>query len=398
MTPELKELRRAAFSHLFSAKRVSESQSLFRQEAHALAEHLASASPPPFGQHVSELRPVIRQAVTNMVLGYALSTRVPYSTESQAGIDPTAVALKEVVQDIWEYLTDIPTTFLDLVVPSGSIEELQRVAYRDLQRLTDRRNDLLRRIIADRRKGLRRRSPLAPSSGGGGGDGDMLDAMIEVGLSDHDILYVLVDMFVAGVNTVSSSTEWLLLLTAAHPDVQRRARMDALKAARTSRPTQQYVDALIMEVMRLKQPLLLPRQATVDSQLGGYAVPKGSIVYANNYALTHSETLWRSPDSFRPERFLQEESAVLLRFQGSTPQGTQLSEADNYKFIPFSVGQRSCPGEALAVAELGALVSGLLTRVQWQPQQPWSRVDLRESYALTLQPLVSQSLKFSRLQ
>ena len=393
MTPELKELRRAAFSHLFSAKRVSDSQSLFSQEAQALAEHLATANPPPFGQHVSELRPVIRQAVTNMVLSYALSTRVPYSTESQSGIDPTAVALKEVVQDIWEYLTDIPTTFLDLVVPSGSTEELQRVAYGKLQRLTDRRNDLLKRIIADRRAGLRRHSPSAAP----GGVDDMLDAMIEVGLSDNDILYVLVDMFVAGVNTVSSSTEWLLLLTAAHPEVQRRARMDALQAARTTGPSQ-YVDALIMEVMRLKQPLLLPRQATVDSQLGGYAVPKGSIIYANNYALTHSKTLWRSPDSFRPERFLQEEAAALLRFQGSTPQGTQAPEADNYKFIPFSLGQRSCPGEALAVAELGALVSGLLTRVQWQPQQPWARVDLRESYSLTLQPLESQALKFSRLE
>jgi cytochrome P450 len=299
------------------------------------------------------------------------------------------------VQDIWIYLTDIPTTFLDLVAPPDSASWLQQVAYRDLQSLTDRRNQLLKQIIADRRDAKSLGVKRDVSGFGTADSGDMLNAMIEVGLSDNDILYVLVDMFVAGVNTVSSTTEWLLLLTAAHPEVQRRARLDALQGARTSRPCD-YVEALVMEVMRQKQPLLLPRQATVDSQIGGYAVPKGSIIYANNYALTHSESLWRAPEEFRPERFLQEEAALLKSRRRSTSQA-QVSIAQSFKFIPFSAGQRSCPGEALAEAELQALVSGLLRHLQWRPQTPWSRVDLRESYSLTLQPLASQSLQFTRL-
>ena len=51
------------------------------------------------------------------------------------------------------------------------------------------------------------------------------------------MLYTLVDLFVAGINTVSTSLEWWLLLAAKEPLVQARARADA-----------GYAQALVKEV------------------------------------------------------------------------------------------------------------------------------------------------------
>uniref|UniRef100_A0A7S4D316 Cytochrome P450 n=1 Tax=Eutreptiella gymnastica TaxID=73025 RepID=A0A7S4D316_9EUGL len=67
---------------------------------------------------------------------------------------------------------------------------------------------------------------------------------------------------------------------------------------------------------------------------------------------------------------------------------------DACKFIPFSLGQRACPGMHLAEAEIHILVEELLRSLSWEPE-PWSGIDLREWYSLTLQPAVSQSLRFS---
>ena len=52
------------------------------------------------------------------------------------------------------------------------------------------------------------------------------------------MLYTLVDLFVAGINTVSTSLEWWLLLAAKEPLVQARARAEA-----------GYAQALVKEVL-----------------------------------------------------------------------------------------------------------------------------------------------------
>ena len=111
------------------------------------------------------------------------------------------------------------------------------------------------------------------------------------------VLYTLVDLFVAGINTVSTSLEWWLLLAAKEPLVQARARAEA-----------GYAQALVKEVLRDKPPLLLPRRAVKDASVGGYHIPAGSVVYANNFALAHGERWWLEPSAFRPERWLQEVS------------------------------------------------------------------------------------------
>ena len=159
---------------------------------------------------------------------------------------------------------------------------------------------------------------------------------------------------------MSTALEWTLLLTAEHPLEQARARAHALRLPATAEVP--YVRALTRETLRAKPPLLIPRLAVRDSSIGGHFVPRGHIVYANHWSLAHSEKHWLLPSAFRPERWLLEESGY------ANSRGPAMC-----KFIPFSIGQRACPGAKLAEAELSAATHVLLRAVRWSKVAPLVR-------------------------
>ncbi len=360
----LAKLRRAAFGELMSSERVRASHAAIEDEVERLAEHLLA-------RPNTELRPALRRCVANMVLRYTFSERVGYGDDASTSVEPFAELL-EVVDDVWRELTSTPTLALDLL----GVAEDALVRGDRLQQLVERRNQLLNELVT------RRRASLSPPRG------DMLDILLAAGLPEQDVLYTLVDLFVAGVNTVSTALEWMLLLTSEHPLEQSRARAAELRSSApppvpssSAPPTR--VEALVNEVLRAKPPLLIPRQALRDSEILGNFVSKGQIVYANHWALTHSVDHWLEPSAFRPERWLLEERAF-----------SQARGAEACKFMPFSVGARSCPGAVLAAAELHIGTSVLLRTVRWSRT---TSIDLREQYGLTLSPVTSQRLRFSRV-
>ncbi|KAF8868693.1 cytochrome P450, partial [Infundibulicybe gibba] len=49
-------------------------------------------------------------------------------------------------------------------------------------------------------------------------------------------------------------------------------------------------------------PLGVPHTSTDDDVYKGYFIPKGSIVFANIWYMSHNERIYESPDRFQPER------------------------------------------------------------------------------------------------
>ena len=370
LDPELKALRRTAMGELFSKAQVARTQESLEAEAKRLAEDLVAASA---RDGSVALRPALRKAVTNMVLRYTFG--------APASADPLMGSLVEVVDEIWALLTASSTTAVDLLArdlarDSASASALSTLAYGRLPALVAQRDAILAELIHQRRQDHeqgrgRHGAPAAP----------MVDLLLGAGLSDDDVHYTLVDMFVAGVNTVTTALEWMMLLLAKDPVVQERARADALRS-----PSTPYVDAVLCEVLRFKPPLLLPRTATCDSTIGGFDVRKGTVVLANNHALTSSERWWRAAHLFSPDRFLNEESHLGLSGGGN---------AEGCKFIPFSIGQRVCPGSRLAISEMQTTACTLLRTVRWRRSK--APIDLSEEYSLTLLPTNSQRLRFERV-
>ncbi len=383
LDPALIKLRQKAFSELFDTRSVQRAQLHFDAEIELLTEHLVSSSSETGGV---EIRPALRRAVTNMVLRYAFSARVPYRGESirsaprreslRCTTSPLFEELVDVVEQLWEELTSTQTFLTDLSV-DPRLADIYYTGISPIPSLVKKRDSLIRTIMSQRRQEHKTK---------GTRHNDMLDVLLDASLPESDVMYTLVDLFVAGVNTVSTTIEWMLLLTADKPHYQTRARADAITSRSNthehkSQPS--FVEALIKETLRFKPPLLLPRRSIADTSIGNYEIPAGRIVLANNWALTHDDRWWTEPNSFRPERWLEEENRV---FQG----------AESCKFIPYSIGKRACPGSRLAQAELLTATQGLLRCVSWCRVE--QKIDLREEYSLTLSPKQSQFLSFHRLK
>ena len=149
----------------------------------------------------------------------------------------------------------------------------------------------------------------------------------------NDLVRCLCDMFAAGTETSSNTTKWALLFMIQNQDIQHSVqkeldqvidggRMISLK----DRPNLPYTDATLMEIQRISNvvPLSVPRATTVNARLGGYDVPKGTVVIPNIWGIHHDPAIWDNPEVFHPERFLDDQGCLKRREE----------------FIPFSVGKK----------------------------------------------------------
>lgn len=163
----------------------------------------------------------------------------------------------------------------------------------------------------------------------------------------------------AAIETTLWSIEWAIAEVVNHPTVQQKIREELNKTLGDQPLTESnlnmlpYLQAVVKETLRLHSPipLLVPHMNLEEAKLGGYTIPKGSKVVVNAWWLQNNPEMWRDPEEFRPERFLEEETQV-----DATVGGGKV----DFKFLPFGVGRRSCPGIILALPILGLIVGKLV--------------------------------------
>ena len=158
--------------------------------------------------------------------------------------------------------------------------------------------------------------------------------------------------FLAGHETSAAALSWALYLLALYPDWQDRVAAEAIAAIA---PDKIYFSALsklrdskavFRETMRLYPPVpMYVREAACPETFRGRRVKRGSQVILSPWHLHRHARLWDHPDAFDPDRF-------------ETPNGKACLRS---AYIPFSAGQRVCPGSAFAMAE-GPLILSLLVR------------------------------------
>ncbi|XDG01693.1 hypothetical protein ABKA04_001308 [Annulohypoxylon sp. FPYF3050] len=117
----------------------------------------------------------------------------------------------------------------------------------------------------------------------------------------------------------------------------------------------QYLRACIDEAMRLSPPAPgvlwrehLPADGNQPFIVDGHVIPRGTIVGVNVYSIHHNEEYFPDPFSYHPERWLDESLA---------PEQKKLMRQ---AFIPFALGQRGCPGKAMAYLEISLAVAKAL--------------------------------------
>ncbi|UYV61952.1 hypothetical protein LAZ67_1007151 [Cordylochernes scorpioides] len=165
-------------------------------------------------------------------------------------------------------------------------------------------------------------------------------------------------LFGAGSDTARTTLSWIVLTMALKPHYQTKLRIEArnvLGPNKTPRPEDRtsmpFTEAFVLEILRWQTiaPLSLPRRTSTTVQMAGYTLPEGTMVIPNLYACHHDRKYWGDPETFRPERFLNENGTKLVKHEA---------------FMPFTLGRRSCPGEGLAISELFLYTAAIANRFQ----------------------------------
>ncbi len=90
----------------------------------------------------------------------------------------------------------------------------------------------------------------------------------------------------------------------------------------------------------------LIREPIEDVTIGGYTVPKGSLVVISQHTMHRDPRFWDQPDKFIPERFAD-------GYEHSVPR---------YAYFPFGGGPRICTGQALAMLESQLILTMIMQR------------------------------------
>jgi len=157
--------------------------------------------------------------------------------------------------------------------------------------------------------------------------------------------------FLAGHETSASALAWALWLLAAAPEWQDRVAEEAqaLDPARpdfTAASRLPAARAVFREAMRLYPPVpAYVREAARPECFRGRNVPKGAQIVISPWHLHRHERLWDNPHAFDPARWETEAGRASARAA----------------YIPFSAGQRVCPGAGFAMLE-GPLLLALICR------------------------------------
>jgi cytochrome P450 len=181
------------------------------------------------------------------------------------------------------------------------------------------------------------------------------------------------NLFTAGTETTSSTIEWAMSLLLNHPEALKKAEAEIEAAVGTSRlitmddvPGLGYLQCVISETLRLYPvaPLLLPHESAADCTVGGYDVPRGTLLFVNAYAIHRDPAVWEEPAEFRPERFGD-------------------GRAEGRLMLPFGMGRRRCPGETLALRTVGLVLATLIQCFHWD-RIDGAEIDMTESGGLTM--------------
>ncbi|CAG0914444.1 unnamed protein product [Notodromas monacha] len=178
-------------------------------------------------------------------------------------------------------------------------------------------------------------------------------------LTQDDVLLLILDLLMAGIDTTSHSMGFLLYHLAKNPEKQAklRAEVDEVVGGKSEAITAKalnslsYLKACIKESMRLLPVTSgILREFNKDVIIRNYLIPKGTWVVAATLAASRDSKYFSDPDEFKPERWMR---------------GTR-EDIHPYATIPFGHGLRMCLGRRFAEQEMWLLTAKLIQNFEIQ--------------------------------
>jgi cytochrome P450 len=167
---------------------------------------------------------------------------------------------------------------------------------------------------------------------------DLLQHLIDAGLSDDVIRDQMLTMLIAGHDTSTALLAWTFALIGQHPDIHARLVEEINTQEKSS-----LLDQVIKESLRLCPPIHIGNRRVVESmEFDEGIVPAGERMFYSIYLTHRDPAIWENPEEFCPERFAHGRK---------TPP---------FSYIPFGGGPRACIGAAFGQAEARIVIARLL--------------------------------------
>uniref|UniRef100_A0A182NGX6 Cytochrome P450 n=1 Tax=Anopheles dirus TaxID=7168 RepID=A0A182NGX6_9DIPT len=204
----------------------------------------------------------------------------------------------------------------------------------------------------------------------------------DTNFTDVQLSMIILDIFIAGGHTTSTTLDLAFMMMIMRPDVQKKVHdeidnqlaPDALPHY-DDRLKLPYIEAFLLEVHRFFSivPVNVPRRAIHDCTLGGFRIPKNTTVLMGLRNVHMDPEHWGDPEVFRPERFLNDARKIV----------------NTERLIPFGQGKRRCLGETLARSCLFTFFVGVMDRFHLFKPDP----NYGSDPSLILKPGITLSVK-----
>ncbi len=167
---------------------------------------------------------------------------------------------------------------------------------------------------------------------------DLLQHLIDAGLTDKIIRDQMLTMMIAGHDTSTALLAWVFALLGQHPETHKQVTFEV-----DSMEKSQLLDHVIKESLRLYPPIHIGnRRIAEEMDFDGNKVPKDERLFYSIY-LTHRDSeIWENAEDFCPERFAHGRKTPPM------------------SYIPFGGGPRACIGAAFGQAEARIVMARLL--------------------------------------
>jgi len=268
-------------------------------------------------------------------------------------------------KDVWDDLHRIWHPILkaiEFISPGPWIfwRKMPRPGFRKAFKVID---DYLFSIISNRRANVERLTLNVQP--------DLLQHLIDAGLTDDIIRDQMLTMMIAGHDTSTALLAWTFALLGQHPDVFSKLTEEV-----TMKEKSPLLDQVIKESLRLYPPIHIGnRRVAEEIHFDEGSVPAGERMFYSIYLTHRDPSIWENADAFCPERF--------ARGRTTPPMS----------YVPFGGGPRACIGAAFGQAEARVVIAHLLRTFRFEPL---NADKIRPYMGATLEPRPGVMMKVSK--
>jgi len=215
----------------------------------------------------------------------------------------------------------------------------------------------------------------AYNTSGDGSGGNFIDFLLSQPNQNDDLIQSdIITVLIGGFHTSANFLTWALYFIARDKEMQQKLHSEIQEISGKEDPTFEqlsdlkYLNSVLNETLRyIVVAPYAARYSNKDEVVGGYIIPKKTMIMHALGATLHNPHEWNHPEVFDPSRF--DDASSIGR--------------STFSFPPFGVGNRTCPGARFSMIESKLVVALLLQHFEFSVH---TSEDITPVYGLVAYP------------